>query len=301
MEYPAFYEEHIRSVIDAYNAARARTENGVGFVFITDVKAVLCGGDHCWAFGSKAQCVADFADSLGYMDPIREEMQLYHAHGNHDVTVRSSWDLETGYTMPREQMQALFSVHTTPPTGSVEGKLYYYTDDQERKIRYVIVDTCEPHGGEDAPWGVGYGLSEEQLHWLADCALRLPGADWSAVVMGHVPCAPELPSYRGELADMRLILEAFKHKQSCAYGDFQGAQGELVAYLCGHNHKDRDTVCNGLLHTSTGCDTYCKDDNLTREVGKTENTLFDLVLVDKDAKTIRFFRVGAGNSREFSY
>lgn len=321
--YPPFYEPHVCQVVEAYNAQRQKSEESVGFFFITDihihlngrasvplirrigketgVDTVLCGGDHCWAFGSKAQCLLDFNDSLHYMDPIRESMKLYHARGNHDCTVRSSWELNTGYTMPYAQVREAFREHTSPANGSVDGKLYYYADDPSGKVRYIILDTSEEHEEEDSAWGVCYGMTREQLCWLANTALRLPGEDWTAIVMGHVPCTPELSSYASELDDLRLILEAFHKKAACGYGDFQNAQGELAAYICGHNHKDQSAVTNGVLHISTGCDAYCKDDIHPRDVGCIHGTLFELFLLDKKAKTLQAFRIGAGESRNFAY
>ena len=323
MEYPEFYCDHIHTVINAYNEARAKIDHYASFVFITDVhihlngrasvplileigantdvKTVLCGGDHCWAFGSKAQCVADFGDSLRYMDPIRDTMNLYHARGNHDATVRSSLVLDTGYTMPFERLLNEFDDHSSVPTGKVTGKLYYFSDDEYTKTRFVILDTSEMQLHEDCAWGVRYGLSKEQLQWLCDFALRLPGADWSVVVMGHVPCTSEIPEYCAELDDLRMVLEAFQNRTTCKFGSFQNAQGELIAYLCGHNHKDRAATVNGVLHISTGCDAYCKDDSLPRDVGTTDNALFDLFLVDKERRTVQTLRIGAGESRTFHY
>ena len=79
------------------------------------------------------------------------------------------------------------------------------------------------------------------------------------------------------------------------------AKAELIMYLCGHNHQDRDAVSGGVLHISTGCDAYCKDDGMDRPVGMVDNTLFDLFLVDQDKRTVQVFRIGAGKDRAFSY
>lgn len=323
MEYPAFFEEHISSIAERFASAREIIANSVAFIFITDVHihlngrasvplilelgkrtgvdTVLCGGDHTWAFGSKAQCLADFADSMAYMDPLRDSMKLYHARGNHDVTVRSSWELNTGYTMPFDQVQRLFMAHMTPPTGVVVGKLYYYTDDPRSKIRYIVLDTCEGQGDEDAAWGVDIAVTDGQLQWLCKDALQLPGVDWSVVVMGHVPCVESIAGYHKSMDGIRVILEAFKAKKPCGYYDFSRSAGELVAYICGHNHKDRSAVCNGVLHISTGCDSYCKDDDLPRDVGTINNTLFDLFLLNRSEKKLLAFRIGAGRDREFDY
>jgi hypothetical protein len=323
MEYPSFFEQHIQDVISEYRAERDKLDHSTGFVFITDihihlngrasvplireigehtdVRTVLCGGDHCWAFGSKSQCLADFSDSLHYMDPLRETMELYHARGNHDVTIRSSLELDTGYTMSYEQTQKLFADHMSSPSGIVEGKLYYYHDDCTAKLRYVVLDTNEVQLSEERAWGVRNEMTKAQLSWLANQALTVPADDWSVIVMGHIPCCKELPGYCESLEDLRMILEAFCNKSVCSYRDFTNASGELVAYFCGHNHRDRAAVHEGVLHISTGCDSYCKDDGISRNVGETANTLFDLCLVDMDHRVLKLFRVGAGKNREFSY
>ena len=322
-EYPAFYEEHIGQVISAYMEAKKNAPHCVGFAFITDIhihlngrasvplllkigentdiKTVLCGGDHCWAFGSKAQCLVNFSDSLNYMDPLRETMNLYHARGNHDCTVQSSFELATGYTMPYDVLQQTFASHSTPASGSVPGKLYYFADDADNKIRYIILDTSENHLDEDAGWGVENGMHEEQLQWLANVALQLPDEDWAAVAVGHIPCTEELCRFKGNLDSLRIIMEAFKNKTSCDYADFTNVKGELVAYLCGHTHRDASAFTNGLLHVNTGCDAYCKDDGISRDVGRTENTLFDIFILDRQEKTLRTLRVGAGKDRFFYY
>ena len=241
-------------------------------------------------------------DALNYLDPLKDDMDLYIARGNHDATVRNSQEDPRGYTMPYGRVQQYFAAHNSSAAGTVNGKLYFYADDVQTKTRYVILDTSEEHMGQDQGWGVKTGMLEEQLCWLCDTALQFPnGAGWSVVVMGHIPCVPELPAYGCELDPLAAVLRAFKNKTVCKFADFSKSEAELVLYLCGHNHMDRHCVDEGVLHVSTGCDAYCQDDGLPRCVGTVNNTLFDLLLVDKDRKTVEVFRIGAGQSRKFSY
>lgn len=324
MEYPESFQTYIDQVIEKYNTARAQITNAAAFVFITDihihlngrasvpliqklcmetgVKTVLCGGDFCWAWGSKAECINQFEDSFSYLSPLRKTMDLYIARGNHDATVRNSWEDDRGYTMPYEQVQQYFAEHNSPAKGAVEGKLYFYADDPATKTRYVVLDTSEHHLPQEHGWGVLTGMEPDQIHWLCDKALSFDnGEGWSVVVMGHIPCSKELPGYGVELQPLSQILEAFKNKTPCEYGDFSENKAELIMYLCGHSHKDRDAVSGGVLHISTGCDAYCKDDDMPRPVGVIENTLFDLFLVDQDKRTVQAFRIGAGNDRVLTY
>lgn len=325
MYFPKYYNAHVDAVIEAYRQARGQVKNGAGFVFLTDVhiarnsrysvplihyikertdiRDVLCGGDFVWAFGSKNLCREQLTISLEYMDALREDMNVYIARGNHDATIRKSWDENVGYTMPYEQVQAAFAAHNSPATCAPEGKLYFYVDDVQEKIRYVVLDTSEVHLGEDAAWGVRCGMLEQQLHWLCDAALEFEdGEGWSVVVMGHIPCCDKMPgSAPEELRPLREILVAFKNKRCCQYGDFRDSKAELVMYLAGHNHRDRHEISDGVLHVSTGCDSYCVDDDMPRDVGTTSTVLFDLFLLDKYQKTVQTFRVGAGKNRNMKY
>lgn len=324
IQYPMFYDAHIENVIQAYCDARAKVTNASSFVFLTDVhihlngrasvplirkisentdvKTVLCGGDLCWAWGSEAECLFDLESALAYLDPIREKMNMYIARGNHDVTVRNSWEDDRGFTMPYEQVQKYFAQHNSPANGTVEGKLYFYADDMETKTRYVILDTSERHLSREHGWGIVSGMELAQLRWLCDVALRFEdGTGWSVVVVGHIPCTQQIPSSNPVLEPLERILTAFKNRETCEYGDFQDSKAELILYLCGHNHKDRDAVSGNVLHISTGCDAYCKDDGIPRPIGSVENTLFDLFLVDKDKRIVQVFRIGAGKDRDFRY
>ncbi len=323
MEYPAFYEEHIRQVVDDYNQARSNVKNAASFFFFTDihihlngrsavplmleiakhtdVKTVLCGGDICWAWGSKAECISQLEDCFAYMDSLKDAMNLYIARGNHDATVRNTRIDPRGYTMPFEQLVPYYEKHNSPANGAVKGKLYFYADDPESKTRFVIVDCTEGHGDEQQGWGVYNLVTEEQLQWLCDDALRMPGEDWSAVVMGHIPAVSEIKDYDEAMDPVTRIMEAFCAKACCEYGDFSDAKGNLIMYLCGHNHVDRQAFVNNVLHVSTGCEAYCKDDIYPRDVGSINNTLFDLFLVDKDNRTVQTFRIGAGEGRKMKY
>ena len=322
MFYPVYYDAYINGVIRAYQEARKDIRNAVSFVFLTDVhiykngrcsvpliekigretdiSTVLCGGDFVWAFGSRQMCIDQIILSMEYMDPIRESMRLYMARGNHDATIRRSPEDETGYTMPYAQVRALFAEHNSQPTSRPEGKLYFYADDPECRTRYIVLDTCEPQLGEDASWGVGCGMFDTQLHWLCEQALRFANSEgWSVVVMGHVPCSPVNPGYSDKLQPLAQILEAFQNRTVCAYGDFTDNRAKLLAYVCGHNHKDSSGWQNGVLHISTGCDAYCIDDGMPRDVGTTDSVLFDIFLMDTDTGAVQSFRVGAGKDRVF--
>jgi len=318
MYYPPYYEESVCRVVRQFKEAYCRIREPLAFVFLTDVhiykngrysvplihricketgiSTVLCGGDFVWAYGSKQMSLDQAILSMEYLDALRNEVQVYIARGNHDVTIRRSAEDATGYTMPYDQVSALFDAHNSPVTDRPDGKIYFYVDDENVKTRYVILDTSEHHKDEDCAWGVENGMEESQLHWLCDKALAVEEG-WSVVVLGHIPCSALLPGYDTRLKPLNDLLTAYHSRTSCAYGDFAAAKGKLLFYLCGHNHKDAHAFENGVLHVSTGCDCYCIDDGLPRDVGSVNNVLFDIFLADRATGYVQTFRVGAGNSR----
>lgn len=319
MEYPSFYEPHIKDVIHRYNKARSQIKNSASFFFFTDihlnmnalssvpmikeigqatdVKTVLCGGDFPTAFGSKNQCIFSLENALQYIADVKDTMQLYIARGNHDATIVDSREHFVERVMPYEVVQPLIAGCNSPSAGAVEGRLYLYADDPATKTRYVILDTSEYHLIPDINPTDRHGMTQQQLRWLQDTALQFEdSAGWSVIVMGHIPCCNQIPSYC-DFPELNKILEAFKNKT----GVFSGNQAELVMYLSGHNHADCSAYENGVLHVSTSCDACYKDGGLTRMVGTENESIVDLFLIDKDKKVVNIFRIGAGEDRMLRY
>lgn len=320
MYYPPYYDDMVRRVVGQFKEACAGIRDPLAFVFLTDVhiykngrysvplihricketgiSTVLCGGDFVWAYGSKQMCLDQAILSLEYLDALRSDLQVYIARGNHDVTIRRSAEDATGYTMPYGQVSALFAAHTSAVTDRPSGKLYFYVDDESTKTRYVILDTSAHHKEEDCAWGIETGMEQAQLRWLCDKALRV-AEGWSLVVLGHIPCIAALTAGYLPLKPLADILSAYQNRTACDFGDFSGERGKILLYLCGHSHKDNAAWEAGVLHVSTGCDSYCLDDGIARDVGTVNNVLFDIFLADLCSGAVQTFRVGAGKSRFF--
>lgn len=323
--YPEYYEPYLKSAVTQYQEKAQKINEVASFVFLTDlhthandmvspllireigkhtgIKNVFVGGDFACAFGTKEDCLQDIKRTLTLLKVIKEDMNLYIAKGNHDGTIREDMTSPIGYTAPYETIQSMFMGTNSPGAIGPDGKTYYYVDDADAKIRYIVLDTNEIHENEQTYWGIKYGMCEEQTMWLANVALRLGASkeDWSVVVIGHVPCSEGMTSYQECLKDLGDILKAYKNKKICTYGDFSQEKGELIAYICGHNHRDRDIWSDNTLFVSTGSDAYYQDDSWERKSGDISGILFDIFIINKKQKTVETIRVGAGESRKFSY
>ncbi len=323
---PDYYNEKLRAAEEKICRELEGVENGDVFVFLTDVHLnanhmtciplireigkrtsvgkLFCGGDHPWAFGSKEKCIAEGFMTYDLFERVKNEMKVYHARGNHDFTIRTSRETVTGYTMPYKMTRDVIMSYQSDGICLPDGDAcYFYVDDAEKKIRYIVVDTCSRRqGDESTPWGTRYGFDPEQAEWLANTALSFDdGEDWSVVVVGHIACVPEIASYDESLDPLAEILKDFKNRRAGRAWDFGNAKAEFVAYLCGHNHKDMHAYVDDTLFLSTSSSATLNDDVWKRAHDTDTEALFDVFIIDKDKRTLKTVRVGAGEDREWRY
>ncbi len=322
---PAFLEEHVQNVIKNYAETEKSINKGGVFVFTTDnhlhentmydiplihriaqstgLNKTFVGGDFPWAFGSRAEGLADLFLALELLQDIQNSTSLYIARGNHDFTIRTSWEDESGYTLPYDKTSALFAPYQSKNIHRPNGATYFYVDDEKEKIRYIVLDTCSKQiKGENKSWSTIYGFDDEQMSWLVDTALQLEnGEGWSVVVIGHIPCLHEQADTGHALDGLQEVLQDFKNKRKGKYKDFTNVQAEFVAYIAGHKHKDLHKVVDNTLFVVSGSSSRLYDDCWDRASGTVNEVLFDIFFVDKEKKLLKTVRVGAGENREFKY
>lgn len=312
-EIPEYYSEHLQSKIDKYNSLDV-----CGFIYETDfhtkynsmlspaiskeiakktdIGYFVCGGDFPYAYGTKEECIEDTVDGVKALETVKDDLKLFIVRGNHDITIKTT--KETGYTAPYEMTQKIIMEANSEGAIAHNDKMYYYFDDEENKVRYICLDTCDaPQLGEDAFWGLLYGFSSEQADWLINTALNVPGDDWYVIATGHVPCVEEIYAYAEELTNLAEILKDYNNKR----GPFENYKGTFVAYICGHNHKDQDATIDNTLFISTGTSPIFNDDVWKREEGNISEILMDIFALDKNAKKLYAIRIGAGEDREFNF
>lgn len=293
----------------------------------TGLTRVLCGGDLPEAFGKgypTDKAAVDFAiETFGelWVKPIRAAGgRLFCAKGNHDFTVRHSMDKAdpvVGFTYAGTDAKR-FIVDTWTEPGIVTNPAdptacYYYQDDAQAKIRILVVDTSDTERAGDTAWGVVYGVHDTQLAWLAGQALATVPAGYDVVVMHHIPVTGIVGS-AGDcktFANLRGLLESYQSRGRWTVGtqtfDFSNATGRILLDLTGHEHAERQTFQNGILHVTEPCDAAYSDyivgsapwcENLPRkQKGTIFEQTFDAIQFARDRSLVYFTRVGGGQHR----
>lgn len=342
---PAYYGDYLAKVV--WKVSGLKRECRDGFWFLTDlhipsnrcvsgrllarlvketgIGKVLCGGDHVEAFGGKDsvdRTIADYREK--WVRTIeRAGGEFFPAKGNHDFTIRRSMQVKEGFTYSnREARDVLMdteAVRKRAVTNPDDPEAcYYYVDEPNAKIRYIVADTSDSIASNRNYWAVEYGMNERQLAWLAEKALLGVPQGWGAVVMYHIPAAPVVSCEDKGLkatARWREILEAYQNRRCVAIGgktiDFGKARGGILMNLTGHEHAERQTYLDGLWHFTEPCDAAYSDyingsapwcpGLPKKEKGTVFEQTFAAVQINSRKRTLHFTRVGGGGDRTVHY
>ena len=256
-------------------------------------------------------------------------------HGNHDDG--SIWEREYIHTeeehdlFTNRDLYGMFYDHLPKKGIRIDPDgLYYCCDDAAHKVRYVFLNTHEAPQIRDAEGHLKYraqhfaGLSQKQLDWMAGEALVPPGEGWGFVIFSHavlrVPKSVPEDDFSFEDAWLRPMSALLRARQenaavhkTYAHGDLSytvnadfsaGPKAEILCHLVGHYHEDSiepeyDYPCiltgNAVMYNGTG------DQKILRYDGDKSELLFDVVTVDRTARTVHLTRVGVGEDRDVRY
>ncbi|MGX7195436.1 metallophosphoesterase family protein [Enterococcus olivae] len=323
---PDYWQEHMDLKVAEINE-KMRTINGDAYIFLTDthwrhndkisprlidylikhtrVRKVFFGGDIIPAFGTHEQMIDEANDFFKSFSHLNNQHQFFPVTGNHDFTIREESGSPNGSTLSIREQHNYFSQPTDNYIDFPSEKLYYFTDNRNKKIRYVFINQHERVTDTEAYWSLEFYVSQEQIDWLINKALNVE-EDWKIVVIGHVPVVPEMRSYQSAFDILKDIFEAYNSRLSlnASYADktvnhdFSDRHGEIILYQCGHNHRDQFHESDTMLYLSTGCDARYDDDSWDRIRETDSEQLFDVVIIDKN-NSIETVRIGAGEDRIF--
>ena len=300
--------------------------NGISFGFITDlhfkdnslmskyllkyfldntkVPFSISGGDYPVAYGiqSDVEWAAGIADE--YQKYIGDD-KFIQIRGNHDFTIKTDADTNTGYTAP----YAYAYNHI-----SRENERYiklmnpehdcYCIDIAAQKTRFVCINSCDGQSNTTStPWGVLDQVTDEQLDWIINKALDIEG--YNIIFVMHIGCDSGIAGYSSAMDEVYKIAKAIKNKESYSHGtitkDFSNTTNTFVMCLSGHCHRDDSETSDNVLSITTTCDAYYGDDGQGAARGTTTEQAFDIFFVDFDTKTVSTVRIGRGNNRSWSY
>ena len=328
---PWFYKNHLDGKIKEIQDAEKNIVDGDLFVFITDVHVgannlispslikeilsrtsinkVFFGGDVPSAYGGEESLNEQSEKFRAAFSGIE---LFFGAKGNHDFTIENSSSDSSGVTeaiswnkdITLRKIERYVTTYQSDP-------LNYYVDNSFSKIRYVVLNVYELSQSEEKKnesYKFYPGMYDGTYKWLEE-ALKVED-DWGVIIFAHSTCDESISGYSKNLSPLNQLLDAYNKKEKRTVSgdynnfsvDFSNASGKIIAYICGHNHKDQTHIQdNGLLTISTTCDAHYSDDNIQRTVGTTDECAFDVFLVDTKNRKMKSIRIGAGSDREYTY
>ena len=203
---------------------------------------------------------------------------------------------------------------------------YYYTDDYDRKVRYIVLNTHDIPSDETTEEGFAkynsfrlFLIRQKQLEWFAHVALDVPSQEWSVVLCSHENAATRSPKHRTHNNPILMgIINAFQNHTSFSMKtqfedepfcnadisvDYTDKGGNFIAWVSGHDHRDVIEVIDGVVCTITLHDAVRQDGGSypVRILGTNTEHSFDVFLVNKAKRECKIIRVGYGEDREFTY
>lgn len=332
---PEYYKKHIAEKTKVVNALQ-KTSDTFSFIFITDVHIqhnakhsiplikhlikncnindVVGGGDWVTAWLSDAEGKQGLKDDYDELTQLFADIPLIKTVGNHDW----AWGGNNQFNLTEPEIYDWYFKDDIEKCGAVKNNngdstTYFYKDDVKNKMRYISVNDMdyEIETNEDGSVkGNGktfyYTLSDEQITWLKEEALRLPDDEWTCLIFSHIASWDKSDAGYNcdevQLKDkVRKVVEDFKNKT----GDFTDYKGDFVAWLSGHEHLD-DMIYfsnnGGFVQViSDGDTTLTSEEGRIRNLNTVEEQSFQVFTVDKNKKRVYCTRIGSGEDRSFNY
>ncbi len=282
-----------------------------------------CGDNMLYGTKFKSRGLSAISRMFDHIDSDR----FVYSPGNHDfnsvadngVTKNTSdWiitDSELGSLVNRR----------LKVTNRPNGKLYYYRDYKDKKVRVIVLNTMDvPFEFNDDktikydPVNV-HGIREEQFNWLINDALNVLDDDWKIIICMHVGMYTQSEGFTGNTdtlnnkIGLRNVLSAFNSKSSYSFnntsGEYNGIfqvsldgtmsnkHGRIVAVLSGHAHEDGYANKDGF----NAIQINCSYPYVTRQPRTLDEFSVDAIIFDDAEQKIKLTRFGKGSDREYNY
>ncbi|OFI06978.1 3',5'-cyclic adenosine monophosphate phosphodiesterase CpdA [Clostridium acetireducens DSM 10703] len=295
---------------------------------------VIHGGDIIDGYDKKNK-------SIMYLDKVLGELcknnqcPTFYAVGNHDdnsyYNVRNTPQSHHNVISKREFYNITIGkyikgiiVDEKNPEG-----MYYYKDFPNKKLRIIVLNTNDipeiyHENGKPKYNGIlQYGISNEQLNWVANKALDFSNKEdkkeWKTIFFSHVSINKKI-NYDKSIPNgdiMMKVIESFKYgkkyKSNKTKGDFgqyvnvdfssQGSM-DVIAVINGHVHMDNSDKVNGIMYISTLNSVPIQISPYLapkRYIKTFVENAFDIFSIDTNNRKIYIDRYGAGSDRVFDY
>ena len=226
---------------------------------------------------------------------------VYQLRGNHDWT--DFRNLDWGQDAVKNIFMS--NLPTNAVVNNQTNGCYYYFDEPRCKTRYLCWDTSEN----------GDGISEEQLSWFYNNALKTLWDGWYIVFMSHVPSCKICEGNDAEEVGynknpLRYLIEVINGRKNINMNgialNFENVKYKVNAHIFGHIHRQVQTIINGVAYIGVGCNVFeysMKESMMSEGYNSSydgwHNGSFDVIQLDNTNNLIKATSIGRGNVRVF--
>lgn len=194
----------------------------------------------------------------------------------------------------------------------IADKTWYYRDDTENMVRYIVLDSRETSMDYDYANGdateKAYITAEAQF--FGNTLLSMPSG-YMAVVLTHAQwwgtSDTSVTIYSASNQEPVKMMKAYNSRGSYSglgvSFNFSSGVGTAPVMWVGHAHKDFSQMFGSVLCVSTSADSLAfanaRPDYVTHTKGTISEHVADCLLIDRSAGTIDTIRIGAGKNRHF--
>ena len=313
------HEIRMKRTVNAYKEIAKRVH----------IDKLMMGGDYtnegCKEY--KSDCYRELRAHFSGID-------YFPVNGNHDDG--TIWDKayinadKSTNHLTHEELYTLFYNHL-PHKGAEFDKnnhsLYYKVDDTAKKVRYICLDTGDiPYKFDENGKLIYHGqwlfaLSQAQVSWLINDALKFDEEGWSVAFFMHSVLRPgsEQKEITRHLSVLTDIVDSYKNGEEISKlyyedePDFKlqvdsafssSKKADIIGFFVGDYHTDAVEFSNARIP-------YILTSNLVmyspphytvqRHDGDKSEILFDVVTINRKERTIYVTRVGGGEDRVIKY
>ena len=318
--------------IDPSDRTTNNTSQFAVFVHITDLHGDAERLTHALDFADKigATAVIHTGDAVAYYSTDdfsycvnavgNHETKFLNVIGNHDVhSYNSASTIADKFITPFVTSQG-YNLGAT-------GESYYYVDFATYGLRFIALNQYQKY---DKSMSVKY--LQAQIQWLESTLNSVPSG-YGVIIGMHIPEAGlaksnDYPTFwqtkmtkETTTKYIAQVVDAYISKTTASVTfadfteavDFTSANGEFVAYVCGHNHEDLigymnttnkqlvlDNVCtcawvnrNKDGSAGTGYPYYTECSDLARVIGTACEDAFNVYVINTTDKLVNVIRIGA--------
>lgn len=295
-------------------------DKAVNFSFLAHLGDLLCGN-----IPEKVSRRLLKEELANYQFAIKSK-KIYVAQGNHDGYRDETYKGQTVPDMAIDEKwyEDLEFFHMGENIHTQKNKPYFYVDIPKHQLRLIFLCTTGYNiDTEKKEFEKLYGISSEQIEWLASTALDCPSG-YSVMVFSHIhPFGLKDKNENGDFCISPRkeenyetavnLLKAYNSSSSCTINgkiyDYTDKDGTFVCWFFGHDHCDAVVTIEGFNYIGVASQTayipqlweaigYFPS---PRELDTVSEDAWDSVLWKKNERKLYMFRFGAGDDRVISY